>query len=68
LFMIVAGNDFLADIKVTEALAHQIDSSLLRYDFYPENYHENFNELNRNKIFKDIEKWVTTQLKKNLKS
>ncbi|MBV6492114.1 MAG: Phospholipase YtpA [Turneriella sp.] len=62
LFMVVAGNDLVADVKATEALAHEIDPQLLRYDYYPENYHENFNELNRNKIFKDIEKWVGTRL------
>lgn len=63
LFMIVAGDDQLADVKVAEASAHKIRADLLRYDFYPENYHENFNELNRTKIFKDIETWLKTKLK-----
>jgi lysophospholipase len=62
-FMIVAGDDHLADIKVAEASAAKIDPKLLRYDFYPENYHENFNELNRGKIFKDIESWLKKTLK-----
>lgn len=63
LFMIVAGDDHLADVNVSEASAAKIDAKLLRYDLYPENYHENFNELNRGKIFKDIEAWMKKTLK-----
>jgi len=62
-FMIVAGEDRLADVKVTEALAQQISPKLVRYDLHPQNFHENFNELNRTKIFKDIEDWMKKTLK-----
>jgi lysophospholipase len=63
LFMIVAGDDHLADVKVSEASANKINPKYLRYDLYPKNYHENFNELNRLKIFKDIEDWIKKTLK-----
>ncbi len=63
LFLVVAGDDHLADIKVTEALAQKINPKLLHYDLYPQNFHENFNELNRLKIFKDIEGWMKKTLK-----
>jgi lysophospholipase len=62
-FFVVAGQDQLADEKVTESLVAKIDKQYVRYDFYPDNYHENFNELNRNKIFKDIETWMRKTLK-----
>ena len=32
----------------------QIDAGLLTYRAYPDNYHENFNELNRERIFAEI--------------
>ena len=39
-----------------------IDPALLDYHFYPENYHENFNELNREKIFADILRWLEARM------
>lgn len=61
-FMVVAGTDYLADAKVTEELSKQIDSNLLEYHYYPDNLHENFNELNREAIFKLIEDWAKSKL------
>ncbi|HZW23474.1 alpha/beta fold hydrolase [Noviherbaspirillum sp.] len=57
-FAVVAGDDKLADASASEAMLKSIDPSLLEYHFYPENYHENFNELNRGKIFADILRWM----------
>jgi len=58
MFAVVAGDDKLADASASEAMLKSIDPSLLEYHFYPENYHENFNELNRGKIFADILRWM----------
>lgn len=63
LLMVVAGDDHLADVKVTEQLAQKIDQKLLTYHAYPRNYHENFNEVNRGEIFKEIETWLKKSLK-----
>ncbi len=35
-----------------------IPKRLLELHWYEENYHENFNERNREKIFRDIELWL----------
>ncbi|WP_232429399.1 alpha/beta fold hydrolase, partial [Noviherbaspirillum autotrophicum] len=51
LFAVVAGNDKLADAGATETMLKTINPDLLEYHFYPDNYHENFNELNREEIF-----------------
>ena len=61
--MIVAGDDHLADVKVTEALSQQIEAKHLTYQLYAENFHENFNEVNREKIFKQVEGWLKKTLR-----
>lgn len=60
---IVAGDDRLADAGSTRELAGLIDGELVELLYYPDNYHENFNELNRNEIFGRILKWVEARLK-----
>lgn len=62
LFAVVAGDDKLADAAATEAMLKTIDPRLLEYHFYRDNYHENFNELNRNKIFASIHRWLEERL------
>lgn len=61
-FAAVAGDDKLADAKASEALLKSIDPALLDYHFYPDNYHENFNELNREKIFAAILRWLEERM------
>ena len=55
---IVAGDDRLAEPEATRRLIGRIDKKLMTELYYPENYHENFNELNRNEIFGKILDWV----------
>lgn len=62
LFAVVAGDDKLADPRATEALLKNIPRDLLNYHYYPDNYHENFNESNRNVIFGDILDWLESHL------
>lgn len=61
---IVAGNDRLADSDATLKLLGQITPEVVTTLFYPDNYHENLNELNRNEIFGEIVKWVEPRIKK----
>ena len=61
---IVAGNDRLADAHATLQLLGQIKPGLVTTLFYRDNYHENFNELNRDEIFGEIVKWVEPRIKK----
>ena len=54
----VAGDDHLADSKVTMDLLKALPEDLLEIHFYEDNKHENFNELNRKEIFNLMDKWV----------
>ncbi|RZT03804.1 Lysophospholipase, alpha-beta hydrolase superfamily [Duganella sp. CF402] len=58
LFAVVAGADQLADADAAEAMLKSVPASLLTYQRYPQNFHENFNELNREQIFADILQWM----------
>ena len=60
LFAVVAGDDKLADTQGTRALLDEVDQNLLTYQYHEKNYHENFNELNREDIFRDIQNWMNT--------
>ncbi len=61
-FGVVAGDDKLADAGAAEAMLKTIPPQLLEYHFYPDNYHENFNELNRDKIFCKLLIWLESRL------
>jgi lysophospholipase len=61
-FAVIAGDDKLADARASESMLKSIDAALLEYHSYPDNYHENFNELNREKIFADILQWMEARL------
>jgi len=62
LFAVIAGDDKLADARASEAMLRAIDPSLLTLQIQPQNYHENFNEVNREEIFADILGWIGTRL------
>jgi lysophospholipase len=62
LYVVVAGDDKLADAKAAEAMLMTIDGELLRYNFQLKNYHENFNESNREAIFADILSWMQPRI------
>ncbi|HEY0844945.1 MAG TPA: alpha/beta fold hydrolase, partial [Noviherbaspirillum sp.] len=62
MFAVVAGDDKLADAGATETILKTIDPTLLEYHFYPDNYHENFNETNRDTIFADVLRWMEDRM------
>lgn len=62
-FAVVAGDDHLADSAVSDTLLHKLRPELLTYMFCKDNYHENFNELNRDEIFAKIYGWMKKLLK-----
>ncbi|MTW12260.1 alpha/beta fold hydrolase [Pseudoduganella eburnea] len=62
LYAVVAGDDKLADPKATLDLLAMVDPKLLECHVQHENYHENFNEVNREEIFADILRWMCAHL------
>jgi alpha-beta hydrolase superfamily lysophospholipase len=58
MLVIVAGDDKLADADAGRKLIAKIEPGLVTEWYYPENFHENFNELNREEIFARIVDWV----------
>jgi len=58
LLVFVAGTDRLADGLATQELLKKVDPSLMELVCFPENYHENYNELNREEVFARIQEWV----------
>lgn len=64
MLVILAGQDRLADTEAAALLLEKVGSGLLTQITYPDNYHENFNELNRNEVFQKILDWVEPRLEK----
>lgn len=62
LLLIVAGDEHLADPQVTLALAKEVDPSLIEQHYYPDNFHENFNEVNREESFELMVDWIEKRL------
>jgi alpha-beta hydrolase superfamily lysophospholipase len=62
LFVVLAGNDQVADTSESDRLFKKIPPNLLTSMLNPENYHENFNEVNREKTFGRIYKWMASFL------
>lgn len=57
-FAVVAGDDRLANAAVGMQLLRTIPAALLELHRYEQNYHENFNELNRQEIFAAMLHWM----------
>ena len=62
LLVILAGEDKVADTPATRTLLKEIDPGLLTELYYPDNFHENFNELNREEIFARIVEWCEPRI------
>ena len=62
LLVFIAGQDRLANAIESEQLLKKIDPGLVTMHLYPNNYHENFNETNRQDIFRLIHDWINDKL------
>jgi alpha-beta hydrolase superfamily lysophospholipase len=62
MLVIIAGQDQIIDVEATRRLLKCINSKLYWEHYYPENYHENFNELNRDEVFAKILEWVEDRI------
>lgn len=62
-FAVIAGADQVADADHAEALFKSMDPRLLTYVRHPDNFHENFNEINREETFAKIDAWMTDRLR-----
>lgn len=59
LFAVIAGDDRLADPGFSQQVLGQISSDLIQLSIEKDNYHENFNEMNREEIFSKIWQWMS---------
>lgn len=57
-FAVLAGDDKLADVQASQQLLATIPPGLLELHVHPRNFHENFNELNRDETFGSILAWM----------
>jgi len=64
LLAIVSGNDKLIDAGASKELLGRIEEGLVTEICYPENYHESFNEVNRDEVFARIVEWAEPRLGK----
>ncbi|MHA2097445.1 MAG: alpha/beta fold hydrolase [Candidatus Kariarchaeaceae archaeon] len=62
MLVFVAGDDKLSDVEVSQTLLNQLDESKVTQILYENNYHENFNEINRDEIFAKMDSWMTESL------
>jgi alpha-beta hydrolase superfamily lysophospholipase len=62
LFGVIAGRDMLADPDVSEAVLKNAGPRLSRLLRYDDNFHENFNEINREEIYSHIARWTAELL------
>lgn len=61
-FAVVAGDDKLADAKISRQMLDTIPEVCRTLHYFPENFHENFNETNRNDIFAALWQWMQKHL------
>ena len=57
-FAVIAGADQVADHTEAERLLKGMDDKLLTYVFCKDNFHENFNEVNREETFDKMHEWI----------
>ena len=58
LFSVISGNDHIAVSEVSINAIKTINPDLVTSIIYEENYHENFNEINREEIYEKIDSWT----------
>ena len=63
LFTVIAGEDRLADADVNRKLFGELPRDLVTVLFHEKNYHENFNEINREDTYNAVMKWIKPHMK-----
>lgn len=58
LLILQAGDDQIVDPDASEAICRKAGSSRKRFIAYPGFYHEIFNEIEKEKVFLDLENWI----------
>jgi lysophospholipase len=61
-FAVIAGDDKLADAKISLQMLDTIPDVYRTLHYFPENFHENFNETNRDEIFSALWQWIQNHL------
>ncbi len=61
-FAVVAGDDKLADAKISRQMLETIPGAQRELHYFPQNFHENFNETNRDEIFSALWRWIQNHL------
>jgi alpha-beta hydrolase superfamily lysophospholipase len=56
--LIHGSDDQLTDPRATEAFAQKVDSTRKKLIIYPGFYHESFNEVEKEKVLRDLEIWL----------
>ena len=64
MLVIIAGDDKVADSEGAMELLKKIKPGLIDLIVYPENYHENFNEINREEVSDRVVEWAEARLVK----
>lgn len=62
LYGIIAGEDHLADPQCSIEALEKVTSVPKKVDIYPQNFHENFNEINRVEIYEKVSEWINQYL------
>lgn len=62
---LVAGSDRIVDSGSTLLFTHGIDKQLVEVIQYPKHYHELWNEIDRESIFRAMKTWVDKELKES---
>ena len=62
---LIAGQDKIVDPASTLLFAHGIDKQLVEIIQYPDHYHELWNEVDRESIFKTMKVWLDKELKES---
>jgi alpha-beta hydrolase superfamily lysophospholipase len=62
LLAIIPGDDKLINSELSRELLSKIKKEELTLVFYPENYHESFNELNRKEVFARVLEWCEPRI------
>lgn len=59
MLIFVAGDDKLSDVQTTKTLLNKLNHEKVTHILYENNYHENFNETNREEIFGKMLDWMS---------